>query len=129
MAVIADILLIAGALGVAAYCFVLSRRLKNLTGLDSGMGGAIAVLSSQVDDLTKTLTKTQESAARQEQNLAELSAKAADAAKRLELLMAAMHDLPDAPGAAPAPPPATEAEAPTVFVRSRDRGSLSEAAE
>ena len=51
MELIADILLIAGALGAGLYCIVLSRRLNRFTDLEKGVGGAIAVLSAQVDDM------------------------------------------------------------------------------
>ncbi len=47
MELIADILLVAGALGAGLYCFVLSRRLRKFTDLEQGVGGAVAVLSSQ----------------------------------------------------------------------------------
>jgi hypothetical protein len=55
MQVIADILMTAGAFGAAIYCYVLSNRLKKFTTLESGMGSAIAVLSVQVDDMTRAL--------------------------------------------------------------------------
>ena len=52
MELIADILMVAGSFGAAIYCYVLSARLKKFTTLETGMGGAIAVLSAQVDDMT-----------------------------------------------------------------------------
>ena len=55
MELIADILLIAGALGAGLYCIILSRRLNKFTNLERGVGGAIAVLSAQVDDMTHAL--------------------------------------------------------------------------
>lgn len=94
MALIADILLIAGAFAAGFYCFVLSRRLKKFTDLKQGVGGAVAVLSAQVDDLTKTLTVAQETAKSSGQSLVEITKNADDVAKRLELLVASMHDLP-----------------------------------
>ena len=57
MNLISDVFLTAGAFGAAIYCYVLSARLKKLTALETGMGGAIAVLSVQVDDMTKALHK------------------------------------------------------------------------
>ena len=102
MDLIADILLISGALAATAYCVVLSRRLRKFTDLEKGVGGAIAVLSAQVDDMTKTLRTAQTSAAGSAQSLAELTDRAEGAARRLELLVASMHDLPE-PGAAPPP--------------------------
>ncbi len=56
---IADILLVAGALGAGFYCFILARRLTKFTDLENGVGGAVAVLSAQVDDLGKTLNLAQ----------------------------------------------------------------------
>ncbi len=97
MELIADILLISGALAAAAYCVVLSRRLKRFTDLENGVGGAIAVLSAQVDDMTKTLKIAQTSAAGSAQSLDQLTGKAEGVARRLELLVASMHDLPDPP--------------------------------
>ena len=94
MDVIADILLIAGALGAGVYCFVLARRLRRFTDLETGVGGAIAVLSVQVDDMTKALRAAQSSADVTSGTLDALTARAEDAARRLELLVASMHDLP-----------------------------------
>lgn len=99
---IADILLISGALGATAYCVVLARRLRRFTDLEKGVGGAIAVLSAQVDDMTRTLKSAQTSAAGSAKSLADLTGRAEGAAKRLELLVASMHDLPPT---APAPKP------------------------
>ena len=62
MNLIADILLAAGAMGAGLYCLVLSRRLRRFTDLEKGVGGAVAVLSAQVDDLTRTLGKAQATA-------------------------------------------------------------------
>ena len=118
MDLIADILLIAGALGAAVYCIVLSRRLHRFTDLEKGVGGAIAVLSAQVDDMTQALEKARVAASSSSDGLDASTERAEGVAKRLELLVAAMHDLPDAPD-----PPRGE----TTFVRHRD--SFQEAAE
>jgi len=86
MDLIADGLLIAGALSAAFYCFVLSRRVRRLANLDDGLGAAIAQLSRQVDDMRKALQATQ---ATSEGALAALSARISDAealAGRLEEL-------------------------------------------
>lgn len=95
MALIADILLIAGALAATFYCMVLSRRLGQFNDLEKGVGGAVAVLSVQVDDMTKTLVNTKKAAGKSAASLEELTLKADGVAKRLELLMASMHDLPE----------------------------------
>lgn len=116
MELIADILLAAGALGAGFYCLVLSRRLTRFTDLESGMGGAVAVLSAQVDDLKKTLDKAQGAAGDSSQNLAEATTRAEDVARRLELLVASMHDLPPSTPHEQAPP-ANATRADPVFVR------------
>ncbi|SIO49787.1 hypothetical protein SAMN05444722_2724 [Rhodovulum sp. ES.010] len=114
MGLIADILLIAGALGATLYCHVLARRLRRFNDLEKGMGGAIAVLSAQVDDMTKALKVAQNSAQHSTDGLQSLTGRAEDVAHRLELLVAAMHDLPgEAPPPAPAPRAApAQAQAP-----------------
>jgi hypothetical protein len=95
MELIADVLLAAGAFGAAAYCFVLQRRLTRFTQLENGMGGAIAVLSAQVDDLTRALMAAQDTAGQSTRRLEELTQRADAAAVRLELLVSSLHDLPD----------------------------------
>jgi hypothetical protein len=95
MILIADLLLVAGALGAALYCYVLSRRLRRFTDLEKGVGGAVAVMSVQVDDLTKTLAAAQATAKASVGQLDEVSARAESAQQRLELLVASLHDLPN----------------------------------
>lgn len=106
---IADVLLVAGAFGAALYCFVLSRRLRRFTDLEKGVGGAVAVLSAQVDDLTKTLNRAQATAIASVDQLDGVSTRAEAAHQRLELILASMHDLP-------APLPAKPSDSP-FFVR------------
>jgi chromosome segregation ATPase len=94
MDLVADILLAAGAFGAGLYCFVLSRKLTRFTNLENGVGGAVAVLSAQVEDLQKALEAAQNSASHSNDSLSNLTERAEDAAKRLELMVAALHDLP-----------------------------------
>lgn len=94
MEMIADILLIAGAFGAGLYCIVLSRRLNKFTDLEKGVGGAIAVLSAQVDDMTKALDSARSATASSADSLNSLTGRAEGVAQRLELLVASMHDLP-----------------------------------
>ena len=102
---IANILMAAGALGAGFYCMVLSRRLRRFTDLEHGVGGAVAVLSAQVDDLTRTLTRAQAATKSSVSGLSATTERAEAAGKHLELLMAAMHDLPEVtPQAAPVGP-------------------------
>jgi len=117
MELIADVFLAAGAFGAAVYCFVLQRRLTRFNQLENGMGGAIAVLSAQVDDLTRALTAAQGAAALSTRRLEELTARADAAAIRLELLVSSLHDLPD-PEDRTAEPPADRR---MRFVRARVR--------
>ena len=122
MELIADILLVAGSFGAAVYCYVLSTRLKRFTTLESGMGGAIAVLSAQVDDMTRALEKARGPASASATSLEALTARAEQAAARMELLMASMHDLPDPK------PQRVERDERLRFVRRRTERSV-EAAE
>jgi hypothetical protein len=62
MALIADLLLIAAALGAAFYCFVLSRRLSALGSVESGIGQAIKTLSEQVARLEQVLDDSRQRA-------------------------------------------------------------------
>ena len=103
MEMISDILLAAGALGAAVYCIVLAARLKRFNNLQNGMGGAVAVLSAQVDDMTKTLQQAQRAAVTSSVNLTTLTERAEEVAKRLELMLASMHDLPETQPQPPAP--------------------------
>ena len=95
MTLVADVLLIAGALSAAFYCFILSRRLARFTNLESGMGGAVAVLSVQVDEMTKALEVARETSQGSADSLENLIERAESAATRLELNLASMHDLPN----------------------------------
>lgn len=97
MDLIADILLASGALAAGFYCFVLGRRLNRFNDLEKGVGGAVAVLSAQVDDLTRTLTAAQDAAHQSAKTLTELTSRAEKSAQKLELQMASLHDIPNAP--------------------------------
>ncbi|WP_095587899.1 hypothetical protein [Actibacterium ureilyticum] len=104
MSLIADILLVAGALGAGLYCMALSRRLNRFNSLEGGMGNAIAVLSSQVDELTKALESARTGANDSSRSLTALTERSENVAQRLELLVASMHDLPETrPEAQPEP--------------------------
>ncbi|MEX0351065.1 MAG: hypothetical protein AB3N15_16700 [Paracoccaceae bacterium] len=110
MQLIADILLAAGAVGAGFYCFILSRRLKRFSDLEKGVGGAVAVLSAQVEDLTKTVDAARSAAGASGAELQELTRKSETVAHRLELLtasfqdVAAPDDMPDQQAASPSPP-------------------------
>lgn len=93
MDLIADIFLISGALGAGFYCLILSRRLNRLNDLETGVGGAVAVLSAQVDDLTKSLSNAQKIAGQSTQELSNVTQRAEETTRRLELILASMHDI------------------------------------
>lgn len=82
-------------MAAAVYCLVLSRRLRKFTQLESGMGSAVAVLSAQVDDMTRALEKAQAAAKSSVSSLESLTGRAEGVAEKLELLLASMHDLPE----------------------------------
>lgn len=112
MEFLADILLGAGAAGAGGYCLVLSRRLKRFTDLEKGVGGAIAALSAQVEDMTRSLRSAQDAATGSVTSLGALTGRAEGAAERLELLVASLHDLPE--------PSTAERERIAVFHTRRD---------
>lgn len=131
MDLIADILLMAGSFGAAIYCYVLSTRLKKFTTLETGMGGAIAVLSAQVDDMTVALERARGAANGSAESLEALTARGETVARKLELLVASLHDLPDpkAPAARPVVEEPSEEERRLRFVRRRAPRDELEAAE
>lgn len=131
MDLISDILLLAGSFGAAIYCYVLASRLKRFTTLESGMGGAIAVLSAQVDDMTVALEKARGAANGSAESLEALTTRGEAVARRMELLLASLHDLPD-PASSPRRPvvaDSTEDERRLRFVRRRTARDNLEAAE
>lgn len=94
MAIIFDLMIGLGAFLAAAYCMLLSRRLRSLTRLDGDVGKAIAVLSQQVDALTSALKAAELSNTRAGKSLSDQIAHAEATARQLELLLAA-HRPPD----------------------------------
>lgn len=90
-----DMTIGAAALLAAAYCLMLSRRLRSLSRLDGDVGNAIALLSAQVDALTTALDRAQKASDASVSQLSAQTAKADRATRQLELLLAAMHGVPD----------------------------------
>lgn len=130
MQLIADMLMIAATIGASAYCLVLAARLRRFTTLETGMGGAIAVLSAQVDDMTRALEKARAVATQSERNLEDLTSRADGLARRLELLMASLHDLPEPTPKPTRPEPEVEEEGRRLrFVRRRAGRDYEEYAE
>lgn len=54
--------LIAASVALAAYCAILSRRLRRLNNLESGLGGAIAVMCAEVERLEKAIRHARDEA-------------------------------------------------------------------
>ena len=129
MTLISDILLSAGAFGAAIYCFVLSSRLKKFTTLENGMGSAIAVLSAQVDDMTKALDRARGAAITSAAGLEGLTGRAEQVAARIEILLASMHDLPDPAVESARAMEEEDSDKKLRFVRRRPNRSTMEAAE
>ena len=129
MELIADFLMIAGTFGAAIYCYVLAARLKQFSTLETGMGGAIAVLSAQVDDMTQALDKAGKVAIISVDSLDILTARAETAAKKLELLMASMHDLPARSSANPSDDDICASERKPRLIRRRTAREDMEAAQ
>lgn len=92
--VISDLLLLAAALGAGGYCLILSKRLTRLSSIDKGLGGAIAVLSAQVDDMTKVLAEARGASEASAERLSSLMKKAEVLSADLEMMLGACDDLP-----------------------------------
>ncbi len=95
MNLLADMLLAIGAIGAGVYCMILSRRLRQFTQLESGMGGAIAVLSMQVDEMKKALTAAQQTATASEAALRLTTERAERTALQLQTLMSVPAPAPE----------------------------------
>lgn len=96
METIADVLMVAGAGAAAFYCFVLSRRLTAFQSSGGEIGAAVTALSVKVDSLTETLQQAQSAARASSADLSKLTERAEKAAQSLELMMASLHDVPEA---------------------------------
>lgn len=96
METIADVLMGAGACAAAFYCFVLSRRLTAFQNSGGEIGAAVTALSVKVDALTETLQQAQSAARASSADLSKLTERAEKAAQNLELMMASLHDIPEA---------------------------------
>ncbi len=103
MDLIADALLLAGAVTAALYCWVLSKRVKGLNNLDSGLGSAIAALSTQVNDMQAALKATQAVTGSSITEMEELAERAERAAGQLKLMLATVQEEKDTADHQPSP--------------------------
>ena len=90
---ISDLLLVAGSFGLAAYCWVLSRRLAKLSRSDEGLGAAIGALSEKVDALRESVTKATAEADGSAERLGELIQDADRHEAELSVLLAGLSDM------------------------------------
>lgn len=104
----ADILVILASLGAMAYCMVLSRRLSRLTSFDKGLGGAIAVMSSQVDEMKAALHEAKSGSDGAGNQLTDLVHQAREISSELEMMIAACHDFAEEAISVQTPIPDTE---------------------
>ncbi len=88
----ADFLVILASLGAMAYCMVLSRRLSRLSSFDKGLGGAIAVMSAQVDEMKAALREAKAGSDGAGSQLNDLVHQAREISSELEMMIAACHD-------------------------------------
>ncbi|MGC1262162.1 MAG: hypothetical protein WA873_16000 [Jannaschia helgolandensis] len=92
---ISDVLLVAATLGMALWCRILCQRLKAFNDIDTGLGGTIAALSLQVDDLKASIASAAASAQGNDRSriLSAATEKADDRIGRMEMLLASLEDL------------------------------------
>ena len=98
MSLIADGLLIATCLTAALYCYVLSRRLKDFSNTDDGIGQQIIQLNATLEETRTALKETQASAKKASEALAREITQARKMATQLRNLI-------DEAGAVPAEAP------------------------
>lgn len=96
-------LLMVATMFAGGYCWVLSRRVRDLKSLDKGLGGAIVTLTRQIELARATLEEAKAGSKTSKDELAQLVSRADVAAGNLRLLLAATPP-PVPPAARPLPP-------------------------
>ncbi len=87
MSLIADGVLIIACLTTAIYCFVLSRRLRSLSGLDEGIGLQIKQMNTALEEMRAAIKTTRASAKTASDRLSREVAEARLTAQRLNQLL------------------------------------------
>ncbi len=87
MSLIADGVLIIACLTTAIYCFVLSRRLRSLSGMEDGIGLQIKQLNTALDETRVAIKNTRASAKTASDRLSREVAEARLTAQRLNQLV------------------------------------------
>ncbi len=85
-------LLLAASLFAGGYCWVLSRRVRDLKSLDTGLGGAIVTLTRQIELARGTLDEARAATRENARDLNQLIARAEAATATLKGTLAAARD-------------------------------------
>jgi len=93
LGLISDVLLLAATGGMAIWCRTLSKKLRAFNDLDTGLGGTIATLTLQVDDLKASLAAATVQSKDRGASLELVIAQADDRIGRMEMLLASLDDL------------------------------------
>lgn len=111
MDVLMNGLLLAASLFAGSYCWVLSRRVRDLKSLDTGLGGAIVTLTRQIELARGTLEEARAATSENTRDLDRLIGRADAAAATLKGALAAARDIETRLAARPPAPaePATPA--------------------
>lgn len=62
MTLFMELTLLSASIGLGCFCVVLARRLRHLNNLETGLGGAIAVMAAEVDRLERAIKNAREEA-------------------------------------------------------------------
>lgn len=71
LALILQAALVAAGLALAGFCLLLSRRLRKLNDLETGLGGAIAVMAAEISRLESALAAARAGATHASDGLAQ----------------------------------------------------------
>lgn len=66
-----QILLLVACVGLGVFCLTLARRLRKMNDLESGLGGAIAVMAAEVDRLERAIRAARDEATAASERLAD----------------------------------------------------------
>lgn len=96
-----QVALILASVGLAGFCVTLARRLRRLNDLETGLGGAIAVMAAEVDRLEQAIGRARAEATEASQALADEIASARKERAlwdlRQKLGVAAIPEMPSPP--------------------------------
>lgn len=116
--------LLLACIGLTVFCVTLARRLRRLNDLETGLGGAIAVMAAEVDRLEKAIRAARDEATSASRSLAdEVAAARRERALwdlRQKIAAAAMAPADEVP-----PPPARAGETELLLRRRRKRQEVS----